>query len=101
LWIFDPLLCGPDTHGGPFRLQVWNRDDRGELVLVYSGNGPARSAALRAYLVVVDEGKKLRIARDPAWTDFWLTAEEKERVAKDAALARVRELEAELAARSR
>jgi hypothetical protein len=115
LWIFDPLLCGPDSRGGPFRLQVWNRDARGDLVLTSCGDGPARSAVLDAYLVVVDEGQKLRVARDPAGTDFWLTAEEKhrageereraekekERVAKEAALERVRELEAELTARSR
>jgi hypothetical protein len=129
LWVFDPLLHGPDTNGGPFLLQVWTRDDRGAFILSYAGEGPARSAVLDAYLIVVDEGQKLRIARDPAGTDLWPTAEEKERAAKEkeraakekeraakekeraakekeraakeAALARVRRLEAELKARSR
>jgi hypothetical protein len=97
---------------------VWQRSAEGELVRTYAGDGPARSPLLDAYLVVVHEGRKLRIAEDQAGTRFWTTPEETERAAKEAeraakeaeraakeaeraekeaALARIRELEAELA----
>jgi Uma2 family endonuclease len=99
LWIFDPLLAGPAVHGGPFRLQVWRRREDGDLVRIYAGDGPARSPFLGAWLVVTDEGRKLRIADDESATRFWLTAEEAERAAKEAALARLAELEAEVAKR--
>ncbi|MBX3190962.1 MAG: Uma2 family endonuclease [Labilithrix sp.] len=108
LWIFDPLLAGPRAHGGPFRLQIWTRGDDGTLVRRYAGEGPARSPALDAFLVVTAEGRKLRVADDEAATRFWLTAEEREREAKErereakeAALARVAELEAALADRQK
>ena len=101
LWMFDPLLSGPRSQGGPFRLQVWSRDAGGDFVRTHAGEAPARSSVLEAYIVVVDDGQKLRIANDREGKDLWLTAEERERAAKEAALARVRELEAELAARSR
>ncbi len=111
LWVFDPLLAGPTSHGGPFRLQVWSRSEEGDLVRIYAGEGPVRSPTLGAYLVVVHEGRKLRIAEDAEATRFWMTAEEAERTAKEneraakeaeraakeAALARIAELEAELA----
>ena len=97
LWIFDPLLSGPTAHGGPFRLQVWHRQGDGDLVRVHAGDGPARSPALGAWLIATDEGRKLRIADDETATSFWLTTEEVERAAKEAALARIAELEAKLA----
>jgi hypothetical protein len=118
LWMFDPLLAGPTSHGGPFRLQVWTRDTDGTLTRVYAGDGPVYSAALEAYLVVVAEGRRLRIASDAECTHFWptnaeaeraakeiertakeaaLAAKDNERAAKEAALARVAELEAALA----
>lgn len=104
LWIFDPLRCGPRSHGGPFRIQVWSRAPDGTFARTYAGEGPAFSPALGAWLVASDEGRKLRIASDEAATEFWSTAEEAERAAKEAeraakeaALARVAELEAELA----
>jgi hypothetical protein len=58
-----------------------------------------RSETIGAWLVAVDEGRKLRVADDEAATRFWLTPTEAERAAKDAALARVAELEAELGRR--
>ena len=107
LWIFDPLLAGPASHGGPFRLQVWVRTEEGTFTRVYAGEGPVRSETVRGYLVVVDEGRKLRITEDASATAFWLTAEEaeraakeEERAAKEAALARIAALEAELANRT-
>lgn len=90
LWIFDPLLAGPSVHGGPFRVQIWHRGADGDLTRIYAGDGPARSPSLGAFLVVTNEGRKLRIADDEAATTFWRTPEE-------AALARVAELEAALA----
>jgi Uma2 family endonuclease len=99
LWIFDPLLAGPTAHGGPHRLQVWTRREDGDLARIYAGSGPAFAPAINAWLVVTDEGKKLRIADDEAATRFWHTAEEAERAAKEAALARVAELEARLPSR--
>lgn len=104
LWIFDPALAGPKSHGGPLRLQVWRRDAEDNFARVHAGDGPAYSEALGGWLVVVHEGARLRIADDKDGTRFWPTAEEAERAAKeaeraakDAALTRVAELEAELA----
>lgn len=120
LWIFDPLLAGPPIQGGPHRLQLWQRDDAGAFTRTYAGEGPVFSDAVHAHLVVVDEGRKLRIAGAPDLTGLWLTAEEQERAAKEEeraakeeeraareeeraakeeALARVALLEAELARR--
>ncbi len=110
LWVFDPLLSGPTAYGGPHRLQVWVRDAAGDLSRVYAGDGPAHSPTLDAYLVVVAEGRKLRISDDREGSRFWTSPEESERAAKkaaladkdaaladkDAALARIAELEAEL-----
>jgi Uma2 family endonuclease len=119
LWIFDPKLAGPTSHGGPHRLQIWARDEDGSFRQRYGGPGPARSNALDGWLFPVDEGRRLRIADDEAGTAWWLTPEEQERAAteqeraakeqeraakeqeradKEAALARIAELERELAA---
>ena len=111
LWIFDPLLSGPSAHGGPIRLQVWRRQEDGGFTRVHAGDGPFRSPTIDAFLVVTEEGRKLRIAEDEQAARFWLTreeaeraakeveraAKEAERAAKEVALDRVRELEAEVA----
>jgi len=101
-----PLLAGPAAHGGPFRVQLWQRRDDGDFIRIYAGDGPVRSPLLDAWLVVTHEGRKLRLAHDEAGTDFWLTTEEAERAAKEAeraaketALARIAELEAQLGGR--
>ena len=99
LWIFDPTLAGPLTHGGPFRMQVWERNDAGELVRTYAGDGPCRSTSLGAWLVVREDGRKLRISDDPDGDALWPTPAEAERTEKERALARVAELEAEIARR--
>ena len=103
LWIFDPLLAGPSTHGGPHRFQIWSRESDGDFTRIYAGAGPAFSPMMSAWLVAVDEGRRVRIADDEASTRFWTTAEENERAAKESeraqkesALARVAELEARL-----
>lgn len=106
LWIFDPKLAGPAHLGGPHRLQVWRRAADGAFERVFAGEGPTRSPYLGAWLFAVDEGRKLRVARDREGTEWWPTGEEAERsakeaerAAKEAALARVAELEAKLAGR--
>jgi len=87
LWVFDPRLKGPRIGGGPFRLQVWRRTDDDSFERVHAGDGPARSEALDAYLLVVDEGRQLRLANDPGGEHLWLTPEERERAGKENALA--------------
>jgi Uma2 family endonuclease len=99
LWVFDPELAGPRAHGGPLRIQIWCRDDVGDFARVYAGDGPARSPVLGAWVFAVDEGRRLRIADDEQGTSWWLTPTEAERAAKEAALARVAELEALLGGR--
>lgn len=105
LWVFDPKLVGPLSHGGPFPLQIWQRDESFALHRTYAGSGPARSGVLDAFAVVVEDGQKLRIADKIDGSSLWLTPVEAERAAKEAALAateaayaRVAELEAKLAA---
>jgi len=93
LWIFDPLLVGPQSHEGPFPLQVWQRDDEGRLIRTYAGDGPATTRFLGAHLVVTAEGQELRISDDAEGSRLWLTGEEAERAAKEEALARVAALE--------
>jgi Uma2 family endonuclease len=84
LWIFDPKLAGPKSHGGPFRVQLWRRGSEGDFTRVYAGDGPVRSPAVGGFLVAVDEGRRLRLADDEALTSFWITPEEAERAAKEA-----------------
>jgi Uma2 family endonuclease len=103
LWVFDPHLAGPKAHGGPFRLQIWRREEEA-FSRIYAGPGPAYTPAVDAWLFAVAEGQTLRIARDQAGNDWWMTGEEAERAAKEEAqrrteeaLRRVAELEAMLA----
>ena len=110
LWVFDPKLAGPKTTGGPFRIQIWRREEHG-FRRIHAGDGPAWSPALGAWLFAVNEGQRLRIASDREASDWWLTSEEQERAAKEveraakeaaladreAALARIAELEARMA----
>jgi len=84
LWIFDPLLAGPTSHGGPHVLQVWHRDGEGRFVRSYAGDGAAYSEALAAYVVPLAAENKLRLADDEGGARLWPTAEEAERAAKEA-----------------
>jgi len=99
LWVFDPLLCGPKHVDGPYRLQIWRRNGGGQFARVYAGAGPAHSPALDAWVVATDDGRKIRVTGDEDASDFWLTDEEAAVAQKEAALARVAELEAQLARR--
>jgi hypothetical protein len=98
LWVFDPDGFGrTDAGEGPWALQVWRRQ-RGRFVRAYAGDGPARTEALDAWLVV--KGGLLRVADDREGTRLWPTLAEARAAAEHraaAAEARVRELEARLA----
>jgi Uma2 family endonuclease len=74
LVIFDPEAARA-RHARRCPLQVFRRAASGELALVAAGDGPVHSAELDAWLVVVD-GLRLRVARDPAGSDLVPTAEE-------------------------
>jgi len=97
LIVFDPLLAGPRAGGGPWLLQVWQRPPEGGLERVYAGGGAARSAVLGAWLVPDGAEHRLRVAARSDGGEPWLTKEERAVEAEARALARVRELEAELA----
>ena len=86
LVIFDPDRHRLRDVDGPYVLQVWRRTPRGRMVRRYAGEGPFESAALGAWLVVVEGA--LRVADDAAGTRLWPTHEEAERAAK--VVARVR-----------
>ena len=52
---------------------------------VYRGDGPAFSRELGAWIVVTDNGRRLRIADDAAGAKCWPTAAEEERLAREQA----------------
>jgi Uma2 family endonuclease len=74
LVVFDPLLRGPRSGGGPHRLQVWRRQADDTLTRLYAGDGPAYSQVLGAWLHVED--RLLRVAEDEANQRPWRTGEE-------------------------
>jgi hypothetical protein len=77
LWVFDPELLGPTSGGGgPFVLQVWRRQEEGTMKRVYAGSGPAWSEEMQAWLVVTDDGTRLRLAEDREGTRLWPTEAE-------------------------
>jgi Uma2 family endonuclease len=106
LWIFDPELYGPKMPAslegppgpleGPFRLQVWRRDEEGAFNRVHAGEGPAWSSAVGGWVFVVDEGRSLALADDKAGTAWWKTPEERERAAKEEAQRHAERLAAKL-----
>ncbi|HVW28826.1 MAG TPA: Uma2 family endonuclease [Polyangiaceae bacterium] len=98
LVLFDPMLAGPKAFGGPHLLQGWRRTDAGRFERVTAGEQAFASEVLGGYFVPVD-ARLLRISSDEAGARLWPTAEEAERAEKERALARVAELEAELARR--
>ncbi len=97
LWVFDPLYAGPRIDGGPWLLQVWTLDDEERFRRVYEGDGPAWSEQLDAWIVVTDEGRRLRVADDRDGLRRWLTALEAGSVATERALAETDRLRSEIA----
>ena len=95
------MIFDPDDAVEPVRL--WDFFE-GDLV-ERDRTDPAawRCDALNAFWKLTTDatlGPMLRVARDPEGTDLWLTPEEAERTAKEAALARIAELEAKLRERT-
>lgn len=74
LVIFDPLLVGPVSLGGPVSLQLWRRDATKTFDRVHFGNDPAYSETLDAWFIA--EARSLHIAEDRRGTRRWLTEAE-------------------------
>ncbi len=74
LLVFDPLLVGPKSLGGPVALQLWQRDLTGAFERTHFGNQPVFSRVLEAWLAV--EGRTLHISEDRAGKRRWPTLEE-------------------------
>jgi hypothetical protein len=103
LCVFDPLLAGPRSQGGPWLLQLWRRAPDGGFERVHAGSLPARSEVLGAFLLPDRANRQLRVADESSGDGRWLTREEhaalREQEAsrrEQEALRRVAELEAEL-----
>ncbi len=100
LWIYDPLLVGPRTRGGPHLLQVWRSSERG-FFRVYAGDGPAASVELGAWLHPTRHTGRgtpeLRISDDEAGCQRWLTELETQARRAEMAAQRADELSAEVA----
>ena len=91
LWIFDPLLRGPETIGGPFLLQIWRPEGtrpNAPMTRIYAGPGPAQSPELGAWLLPTSEGRRLRLAQDRAGEHLWLTEAETQAARADNEAAR-------------
>jgi len=76
LVVFDPLLAGPHSGGGPFLLQVWRRTAQGRFERVYKGDGPARCEYHDAFLIADATNRTLDIALQPTGKGRWPTPEE-------------------------
>jgi hypothetical protein len=74
LVVFDPLLAGPRSLGGPVSLQLWRRDPSGPFERLHFANTSAYSEVLDAWLV--PDGRLLRIADDRQGNRRWLTEAE-------------------------
>jgi hypothetical protein len=74
LVVFDPLLAGPKSLGGPVALQLWRRDASGAFERLHFGEAPVYSEALDAW--VIAEGRTLFIAEDRAGKRRWLNETE-------------------------
>lgn len=97
LWVFDPKLYGPKVHGGPFLVQLWRRDEGGVFRQLYRGDGPCRSPEMGAWLVVTDDGTRLRLADDRDGLRLWPTTAERESERAERESERATSLEAEVA----
>jgi hypothetical protein len=64
LWVYDPVLAGPRSSGGPFALQIWTR--QGEtMTRTHASSAPGYSPALDAWLFADVDPKPAR-RRQPA-----------------------------------
>ena len=76
LAVFDPLLAGPRSHGGPWLLQLWRRAGDGGFERVHAGGDAAFSEILGAWLVPDRVGRRLHVAGRANGGEPWLTREE-------------------------
>ena len=93
LVVFDPLLTGPKSLGGPVSLQLWRRDAGGAFERVHFGDSPVYSEVLDAWVVAM--GRSLTIAEDRAGKRPWLNDAQQNRQAADHALAEAERAQAE------
>jgi hypothetical protein len=75
LLVFDPLLQGPRSLGGPVALQLWRRDAALAFERLHFGSEPVYSLVLDAWFIA--EGRVLHIADDRKGTRRWLTEAER------------------------
>jgi Uma2 family endonuclease len=75
LFVFDPLLCGPPSLGGPVALQLWRRDSARWFERVHFGSEPVHSLVLDAWFIA--EGRTLHVSDDRNGTRRWLTDSER------------------------
>jgi Uma2 family endonuclease len=91
LWIYDPMLEGPRSRGGPQLLQVWRRPESGGFERIHAGAGAAFSPALQAWLHPepsrLPSGARLDISSDAAGRERWLSNEERARLGEQRARA--------------
>jgi hypothetical protein len=78
LIVFDPLLAGPKSLGGPAPLQLWRRDANRAFERIHFGDAPVYSEVLDAW--VIAEGRKLFIADDRAGKRRWLNEAQQNRL---------------------
>jgi len=81
LVVFDPLLHGPKSLGGPVLFQLWQRTAEDRFERVYAGTGPVFCETLDAWLA--EEGGRLRISSSRFGQHRWLTESEYERAEKE------------------
>jgi hypothetical protein len=93
LVVFDPMLAGPPSLGGPVSLQLWKRDVTGAFERVHFGSAPAYSDVLDAWLV--PEGRALHLADDRAGLKRWSTLAEQARAESGQARAEAQQAQAE------
>ncbi|HXK18791.1 MAG TPA: Uma2 family endonuclease, partial [Polyangiaceae bacterium] len=74
LIVFDPLMHGPRSLGGPVALQLWRRDATFAFERVQFGAEPVYSKVVDAWFIA--EGRDLQISPDRRGTQRWLTADE-------------------------
>ena len=74
LLVFDPLLSGPRSLGGPVPLQLWRRDETLAFERIQFGGNPVYSNVLEAW--VIARGRDLDISDDRQGKHRWLTARE-------------------------
>jgi hypothetical protein len=94
-------LVAFDPESSPGTLRIWDRLEADLVERELTGNSAA-SNVLPGYWVVVadaEHGRALRLSHDDAGASLFPTPTEAEAAARQAAEARIRELEAELARR--